>query len=81
MFFGSLANAKLKGSANSNMIKPEKFDHIHLVYHFTVPLRFSDVFRGYRKWNIGKYFNIFPSCKCLFNNINENILTQYTCVV
>ena len=22
---------------NSNMVKPEKFDHLHLVYHFTVP--------------------------------------------
>ena len=21
-----------------NMVKPEKFDHIYLVYHFTVPL-------------------------------------------
>ena len=23
---------------NSNMVTPEKFDHLHLVYHFTVPL-------------------------------------------
>ena len=23
---------------NSNMVKPEKFQHLHLVYHFTVPL-------------------------------------------
>ena len=23
---------------NSNMVKPEKFDHLHLAYHFTVPL-------------------------------------------
>ena len=23
---------------NSNMVKPEKIDHLHLVYHFTVPL-------------------------------------------
>ena len=22
---------------NSNMVKPEKVDHIHLVYHFTIP--------------------------------------------
>ena len=22
---------------NSNIVKPEKFDHLHLVYHFTVP--------------------------------------------
>ena len=26
---------------NSNMIKPEKFHHLHLVYDFTVPLTFS----------------------------------------
>ena len=24
---------------NSNMAKPEKFGHLHLVYHFTVPLK------------------------------------------
>ena len=24
---------------NSDMIKPKKFDHLHLVYHFTVPLK------------------------------------------
>ena len=23
---------------NSNMVQPEQFDHLHLVYHFTVPL-------------------------------------------
>ena len=23
---------------NSNMVKPEKIGHLHLVYHFTVPL-------------------------------------------
>ena len=24
---------------SSNTVKPEKFDHLHLFYHFTVPLR------------------------------------------
>ena len=24
---------------NLDMVKPEKSDHLHLVYHFTVPLR------------------------------------------
>ena len=28
---------------NSNMIKPEKSDHLHLVYHITVPLNIKDV--------------------------------------
>ena len=23
---------------NSDMVKPKNFDHLHLVYHFTVPL-------------------------------------------
>ena len=26
---------------NSNIIQPEKFDHLHLVYHFTVPLNYG----------------------------------------
>ena len=25
---------------NSDMVKPEKFGHLHLVYHFTVPLKY-----------------------------------------
>ena len=24
---------------NSNMVEPEKFSHLHLVFHFTVPLK------------------------------------------
>ena len=28
---------------NSDMVKPEKFGHLHLVYHFTVPLKRSEV--------------------------------------
>ena len=24
---------------NSNMVKPEKIGHLHLVYYFTVPLK------------------------------------------
>ena len=28
---------------NSNMVKPEKFGHLHLVYHFTVPLNEDQV--------------------------------------
>ena len=31
---------------NSNMIKPEKFDHFHLVYHFTIPLSHSRYSHG-----------------------------------
>ena len=28
---------------NSNMVKREKFDHFHVVYHFTVPLIISNL--------------------------------------
>ena len=28
---------------NSNMVKPEKFHHLHLVYHFTVPLNIRNL--------------------------------------
>ena len=28
---------------NSNMVKPEKFDHLHLVFHTTVPLRLKSL--------------------------------------
>ena len=24
---------------NSNIVKPKKFGHLHLVYHFTIPLK------------------------------------------
>ena len=30
---------------NSNMVKPEKFYHLHLAYHFTVPLEDKMVLR------------------------------------
>ena len=28
---------------NSGMVKPEKFGHLYLVYHFTVPLKNGEV--------------------------------------
>ena len=45
--FGNLlAGRKVTSSwlMNSNMVKPEKFDHLCLVYHFTVPLTKCDIF-------------------------------------
>ena len=32
---------------NSNMVKPEKFDHLHLLYHFTVLLKAKTRFTKY----------------------------------
>ena len=29
---------------NSDMVKPEKFGHFHLVYHFTLPLNRYEYF-------------------------------------
>ena len=28
---------------NSNMVKTEQFDHLHLIYHFSVPLKIEIV--------------------------------------
>ena len=45
--FGDLlAERKVTSSwlMNSNMVKPEKFDHLQLVYHFIVPLTKCDIF-------------------------------------
>ena len=36
---------------NSNTVKPEKFDHLHLDYHFTVPLtNLSELINFYSSW-------------------------------
>ena len=32
---------------NSDTIKPEKFGHLHLVYHFTVPLTVIELQKGF----------------------------------
>ena len=36
--FKDLKKVTLSGLTNSNMVKPEKFDHLYLVCQFTVPL-------------------------------------------
>ena len=42
-FGDALAEKKviLSWFMNSNIVKPEKIDYLHLVYHFTVPLNAS----------------------------------------
>ena len=53
---------------NSDMVKSEKFDHLHLVYHFTVPLKDGKFESDFKiKAN---YFNIFFASQCtpLVNN-------------
>ena len=39
---------------NSNMVKPEKFGHLHLVYHFTVPLKVMSNFFIFHKKEVCK---------------------------
>ena len=36
----------IKFSKKKNMVKPEKFGNLHLVYHFTIPLRCSNANTG-----------------------------------
>ena len=31
---------------NSNLVKPENFGHLHLVYHFTIPLSTASLTNG-----------------------------------
>ena len=47
----------LSWSVDSNMVKPEQYDHLHLVYHFPVPLKVSTVLEIY----------ILPKHKYLMN--------------
>ena len=37
-----IRHKRLKGLMDSDMVKPEKFVYLHLVYHFTVPLMDSE---------------------------------------
>ena len=48
---------------NSNMVKPEKFGHLHLVYHFTVPLS-----KHRFKFLLFKYLKT----KCIFRRRRNN---------
>ena len=38
---------------NANMVKPEKFANLYLVYHFTVPLE--------------EFYHIVPKCNLVFS--------------
>ena len=60
---------------NTNMVKPEKFGHLHLVYHLTVPLKYF-----FASWRI-KFAMILRivSLKieiCLFTLLLEKALSQ-----
>ena len=48
---------------NSNMVKPEQFGHLPLVYHFTIPLMFkynlSYTMNIKLRWTDSFAFNIF----------------------
>ena len=37
------------------MAKPEKFDHLHLVYHFTVPLKINKIILFTKQVKLGSY--------------------------
>ena len=64
---------------NSNMVKPEKFDHLHLVYHITVPLNIKDViFQQLQENNLKLKERV--SCledKAIQLEIKNNFLEQY----
>ena len=43
---------------NSNIIKPEKFNHIHLVYHFKILLRRHPSGKNIRKIEISQFLSV-----------------------
>ena len=54
---------------NSDIVKAEKFVHLHLVYHFTVPL--SKLQKATRFYELGKSWqNVQKSCIIIFWQIN-----------
>ena len=59
------------------MAKPEKFGHLHLVYHFTVPLKMSFELKceGNSKFSIvPKFFTLFE----IFHFLCARFLLSYT---
>ena len=58
---------------NLNMVKPEKFGHLHVVFHFTVPLKGWGVVlaESLKKENLWQFLfhkmlnEVFKSCKKL----------------
>ena len=45
---------------NSDVVKPEKFGHLHLVYHFTIPLSHLRE----HKFKHGFHDTLNPICSC-----------------
>ena len=40
---------------NLNMVKPENFNHLHLVYNFTIPLKSTPPGKNFRKIEISHF--------------------------
>ena len=61
---------------NSDMVKPEKFGHLHLVYHFTVPSRGHENFPHTLKISFLKlYYTTEKVTNLLFSeNISRSLL-------
>ena len=69
---------------NSNMVKPEKFDLLHLVYHFTVPLTALSSLIGLCKRDILTFTFKRPyffkkNMKKLVSNSLENYMQYVSC--
>ena len=67
---------------NSNIIKPEKFDNLHLVYHFTVPLSDSMRIRTYNhlvhKRTLNYLAKLAPVLSIEFLDIQATIKCRFT---
>ena len=50
------------------MVKAEKFDYIHLIYHFTIPLKFNYLIIRSRSLGNVKTTKFYNIGQCLGNN-------------
>ena len=56
---------------NSNMVKAEKFGHLHLVYHFIVPLNNGNIIKILKKHRqIRSFITTAASC-CHVNALDD----------
>ena len=93
IFFGSLCKTKSKGSAYFSLGarsgkkfwrrycqekgKSEKYDHLHFVYHFTLPLKFVCLFHMQKVTFVGLQ-KVIPGEKSRHSRSKKQKRTRFT---
>ena len=65
---------------NSNMVRLEKFDHLHLVYHFTVPLSVPVLWISFKFYLIFFKMNFYKILIFFYIKIEtmDHVITLFT---